>query len=86
MDHLEVLREKVNRLREEIAEIQHFNNRTQLYGKNDPKAQLAHIKRQERLQAIQRELVQIAALGPKIRLIEEMKAKHRFRLHLKRAA
>ena len=86
MDHLEVLREKVSRLRAEIAEIQHLNNHHQLYRRNDPKAQLAHVLRQERLQAIQQELVQLASLAPKVLSVEEMKEKHRSRLHLVKQA
>lgn len=52
-------------------------------------AQVAHGQRNERLQAIQHELVQLANLGRRVVSTEQMKEKHRSRLHLfiqKRAA
>ena len=81
MDHLVVLREKIGRLRVEIAEIQELNKQYRRQGRNDVEAQVAHGQRQERLQAIQEELAQLAALGRKVQLIDEMKEKHHFRLH-----
>ena len=86
MDHLEVLREKVSRLRAEIVEIRHLNNQHRLYAGNDPKAQVAHGQRQERLQTIQQELVQLSNLGHKVVSVEEMREKHRSRLHLVKKA
>ena len=44
-------------------------------------AHVAHGQRQERLQAIQQELSQLAGLGRKVRSIEEMKEEHRARIH-----
>jgi len=44
--------------------------------------QVAHGQRNERLQAIQLELVQLADLGRKVISTEEMREKHRSRLHL----
>ena len=82
MDHLEVLREKVGRLRLEIAQIQQLNEQYRRPNRNDPGAHVAHGQRNERLQAIQQELSQLASLGRKVRSIEEMKEKHRSRLHL----
>jgi hypothetical protein len=82
MDHFEVLREKVGRLRTEIAEIQELNQQYRRQGRNDTEAQIAHGQRQERLQAIQQELAQLAGLGRKVQSIEEMKEKHRSSLHL----
>lgn len=81
MDHLEVLRDKIARLREEIAEIRVLNEEYRRRGRNEPHAQVAHGQRQERLQAIQQELSQIAGLGRKVRSIEEMKEKHRSRIY-----
>ena len=49
MDHLEVLREKIGRLREEIAQIQELNKQHQLQGRDGAEAQVAHVQRQERL-------------------------------------
>ena len=86
MDHLEVLREKIGRLREEIAQIQALNTQHRLQGRSDAEAQVAHVQRQERLLAIQQELVQLASLGPKVLSVEEMKERHRSRLHLVKQA
>jgi hypothetical protein len=82
MDHIEVLRETIGRLREEIAQIQEFNKQYRLRDSNDAEAHNAHGQRKERLQAIQQELVQLASLGRKVQSVEEMKEKHRSRLHL----
>ena len=81
MDHLEILREKIGRLREEISQIQELNKQHRLQGGKDAEAAGAHVQRQERLQAIQQELIQIAGLGRKVQSVEEMKEKHRSRLH-----
>jgi hypothetical protein len=86
MDHLEVLREKIGRLRVEIAQIQELNKQHRLQGGNSAEAQVAHVQRQERLQAIQQELAQLASLGPKVLSVEEMKEMHRSRLHIKKAS
>lgn len=83
MDHLEVLREKVGRLRAEIAQIQELNNQHRLQRKDGPEGQAAHAQRLERLQAIQQELVQLASLGQRVRSVEEMKERHRTRLQQK---
>jgi hypothetical protein len=82
MDHLLVLREKVGRLREEIAEIQKLNEQFRRGGRNRPGAQSANDQRHERLQAIQQELGQLADLGRRVRSTEQMKEKHGSRLHL----
>ena len=82
MDHLEVLREKIGRLRAEIAQIQESNEQYRRANGNGTEAQVAHGQRHERLQAIQQELAQLADLGRKVRSVEEMKEKHRSRLHL----
>ncbi len=82
MDHLEVLREKIGRLRVEIAQIQELNKQYRRQDRNEPDAQVAHGQRHERLQAIQQELAKLADLGRKVQSIEEMKEKHRSRLHL----
>ncbi len=62
MDHLGVLRDKVGRLREEIADIQELNEQFRRDGWNGVDAQVAHGQRNERLQAIQHELVRLADL------------------------
>ena len=82
MDDLLVLRDKVGRLREEIADIQKLNERFRREGWNGADAQVAHGQRNERLQAIQHELVRLADLGRKVISTEQMKEKHRTRLHL----
>jgi len=86
MDHLVVLREKIGRLRLEIAQIQQLNKQYRLQGRNSGEAEVAHGQRQERLEAIQQELIQLANLGHKVVSVEEMKEKHRSRLHLVKQA
>jgi hypothetical protein len=86
MDHLVVLREKIGRPRVEIAETQELNKQYRRQRGNGVEAQIAHGQRQERLQAIQEELTQIAALGRKVHLMTEMKENHRSRLHLVKQA
>jgi len=82
MDHLLVLRDKIGRLREEIAAIQNLNEQFRRDGVNGTEAQVAHGKRMERLQAIQQGLVQLADLGRKVVSTDQMREKHRTRLHL----
>ena len=82
MDHLEVLREKIGRLRSEIAHIQELNEQYRHRSGDATEAQVAHIQRHERLQAIQIELAKLANLGRKIHSVEEMKEKHRHRMYL----
>ena len=82
MDHLGVLRDKIGRLRAEIADIQELNEQFRLGGRNRPEARSAHDQRHERLQAIQQELAQLADLGRRVHSTEQMKEKHRSRLHL----
>jgi phosphoglycerate-specific signal transduction histidine kinase len=82
MDHPLVLRDKIGRLREEIADIQKLNEQFRRDGLNGADAQADHGKRMERLQAIQQELVQLGDLGRKVVLTEQMREKHRTRLNL----
>jgi hypothetical protein len=86
MDHVEVLRAKIGRLRVEIAQIQELNKQYRLQGGNDVEAQVAHGQRLERLQAIQQELAKLATLGSKVRSIEDMKERQRSRLRLLKQA
>jgi hypothetical protein len=86
MDHLEVLREKIGRLRSEIAEIKALNDLYRLGNGKSTEAQVAHGQRQERLQQIQEELLQLASLGRKVLSIEERKEEHRSRMHLVKQA
>ncbi|HZQ68815.1 MAG TPA: hypothetical protein VFA68_09885 [Terriglobales bacterium] len=86
MNHLDVLREKIGRLRAEIAQIKELNDQYRREGWNGTEAQLAHGQRHERLQAIQQELAQLANLGRKVQSVEEMKEQHRSRLHLVKKA
>ena len=82
MDHLEVLREKIACLRTEIANIQALNEQYRFRGQKGAEADIAHSHRQERLQEIQEELVQLSQLGHTTISIEQMREKHRSRLHL----
>ena len=77
-----MLREKIERLRVEIADIQELNEQFRRGGRNGTEAQVAHGQRHERLQAIQHELAQLADLGRRVHSTEVMKEKHRSRLHL----
>jgi hypothetical protein len=86
MDHLEVLREKIARLRSEIAQIQESNQEYRLQERNGTKAQVAHGERQGRLLAIQRELAQVADLGRRIHSVDKMREMTRARLHLLKQA
>jgi phosphoglycerate-specific signal transduction histidine kinase len=80
MDHLEVLREKIARLRAEIAEIHALNQQYRLRRPNGIEAQVDHGQRQERLQAIQQELAQVQDLGRRVVSVERMKEKTRERI------
>jgi hypothetical protein len=82
MDHLELLREKIGLFRIEIAQIHELNEKYRHQDWNETDAQIAHGERHERLQAIQQELAQLAAIGRRVQSIEEVKEKHRSRLHL----
>ena len=82
MDHLEVLREKIARLRSEIADIQKLNEQYRFRGQKGAQGDIDHSNRQERLQQIQEELVQLSQLARKTLSIEQMREKHRSRLHL----
>ena len=82
MDHLAVLREKIERLRSEIADIQELNEQYRFRTQKGAEADIAHSNRQERLQEIQEELVQLSQLARKTLAIEQMREKHRSRLHL----
>lgn len=73
MDHLTVLRDKVGRLRMEIADIQKLNEDFQRKGENGTKVQVAYLHRNERLQAIQHELVQLANLGRGVASTQQMR-------------
>jgi phosphoglycerate-specific signal transduction histidine kinase len=86
MDHLAVLREKIGRLRAEIAHLQELNNQYRQQSRNEIQAQVAHGQRHERLQAIQQELSQLADLGRRVRSVEQMKEQHRSRMHLVKQA
>jgi len=84
MDHLEVLREKIRRLRDEIAHLQKLNDKYRFAGsrgQNETEALIAHGQRHERLQAIQQELAQLAGLGQRVLSVEQRKEEHRSRLH-----
>ena len=81
MDHLAVLREKIGRLRAEIADLQELNGQYRRQGRHETQAQVAHGQRHERLQAIQQELAQLADLGRRVRSFEQMKEQQRTRLN-----
>lgn len=80
MDHVETLREKIALLRSEITDIQELNEQYQFRGEKGAEGDIAHSHRQERLQEIQEELVQISKLARKTPSIEQMRETHRSRL------
>jgi hypothetical protein len=82
MDHLEVLREKISRLRAEIAHIQELNEEYRRREGHGTEAQVAHGQRHERLQVIQQELARVGDLGRRVLSVEKMKAHNRTRTHL----
>jgi DNA-binding transcriptional regulator YbjK len=82
MDHLAVLREKVGRLRAEIADLQELNDQYRRELRHETLAQVAHGQRHERLQAIQQELSQLADLGRRVLSLEQMKEQQRARVPL----
>lgn len=89
MDYLEVLRERVGRLREEIAHLRELNDQYRRAGvqtRNEAEAQIAHGQRHVRLEAIQQELAQLASLGGRVLSVEQRKEEHRSRLHLVKKA
>ena len=75
MNHLRVLRDKIARFREEIAAIQGLNAQFRHAVQNGTVAQVAHGRRQERLQAIQHELIQLAGLGRRVVSTEQINEK-----------
>jgi len=86
MDHIEALRQKIASLRSEIAVIQALNEQYRFGVQRGREAQIAHGQRLERLQEIQEELVQVSNLGRKTLSIEQMRERHRSRLHLVKQA
>jgi len=76
MDHLGVLRDKIRRLRETIADIQKLNEQFRHYDGDGANDQVAHEQRNERPQAIQQEL------GRRAISTEQMKEKRPSPLHL----
>jgi len=89
MDYLGVFRDKIGRLRAEIADIQELHQQFRRDGRNGTGVQVAHGQSIERLQAIQHELVQLADLGHRTVSTEQMREQHRSPTHFvkrKRAA
>jgi hypothetical protein len=89
MDYLGVFRAKIGILRTEIADIQELNQQFRRDDRNGAGAQIAHGRRQERLQAIQHELLQLADFGRTAVSTEQMTEERRSPTHLvkrKRAA
>jgi hypothetical protein len=75
MDYLGALRDKIGRLRVEIAHIQELNQQFRRDGGNGTGVQFAHGQRSERLLEIQHELVQLADLGRGVVLTEQINEK-----------
>jgi hypothetical protein len=87
MDHFEALLRKIECLKSEIAEIKLLNERYQLGSAVEPEARATHLQRHERLQQIQKELVQLSTLGNKTISIDRKVEQHFSRRYpLKRAS
>ena len=82
MDHLGVLREKIVSLRAEIAQLHELNQQYRQRKGNATADQVAHGQRHERLQAIQKELGRLAALGTSVVSINGARERNRARLEL----
>jgi hypothetical protein len=81
MNHLEALRDRIGRLRVEIAEIQELNHQFRRDGGNGLDVQVAYGQRSERLQGIQHELVQLSDLGHRVVSTKELRGRLSSRLH-----
>ena len=86
MDHIDVIRKKIARLRLEIAGIQELNDRYRFRRKYDTEAETAHVQRHQRLEAIQYELNQLSNLNRKAVSIEQMRENLNVRLHYTKRA
>ena len=75
MDHLEVLRDKIGRLRLEIADVQELNQQFRRDGGNGADLRVAHTRSSERLHTIQHQLVQLADLGRRVVSMEHSEGK-----------
>ncbi len=82
MDHLVVLQKKIAGLRAEIAQILGLNEQYRRQAAAGTLDQVAHGRRHERLQEIQKELGRLAALGRSVVAISERREQNRARLQL----
>lgn len=86
MDHLRVLQNKIVTLRAEIAQIQELNRQYRLQKTSRTMDQVAHGRRHERLQEIQKELGRLAALGRSVVSVNERREQNRARLQMMKDA
>jgi hypothetical protein len=86
MDHLGVLQEKIVSLRAEIAEIHEQNEQYRRQKGSRTVEQIAHGQRHERLQNIQKELGQLAALGRTVVSFNQRREENRARLQMMKQA
>ena len=82
MNHLGVLQDKIVSLRAEIAEIHEQNEQYRRQKGSRTVEQIAHGQRHERLQNIQKELGQLAALGRSVVSLNARREETRNRLQL----
>ena len=80
MDHLRALRDKIRHFREEIAGIQESSGQLPRAVRNDAVVHAVHGWRRERLQAIQRQLLQLSDLSHSVVSTEKVKEKPHPRL------
>jgi hypothetical protein len=86
MDHLGVLQKKIVTLRAEIAQIHELNQQYRLLRATGTVDQVAHGRRHERLQEIQKELGRLAALGRNVVSVSERREQNRARLEMMKSA
>jgi hypothetical protein len=86
MDHIEALREKIARLRLEIADIHELNDRDRFRARHAPEVETARVQRQQRLAQIQEELIQLSKLNRKAVSTEQMRENLSLRLRTEKRA
>ena len=77
MDHLSALKEKIVRLRTEIAKIQELNEQYRREKERDMVSQIAHTERHERLEQIKQELGRLAELGRALHSASQIRERSR---------
>jgi hypothetical protein len=77
MDHLSVLKGKIESLRTEIARILELNVEYRTAKRHETVEHIAHTQRHARLEQIKEELAHLAGLGRSIRAAGQIRESHR---------